>query len=146
MRYFSFRRRAAPSVVVVAPSSCYSVINNINNNIDVKRYHLIDYCKSRSISKAIDATISDDDDDDDNGTVQAGRQAARYLCYSSPSTPPHCSAIDDGLLLFPHWYLSHITHSVSPVHQATRNSDEQTAACWAAGGHSSFDVTYSTQQ
>lgn len=87
MRYFSFRRRAAPSVVVVvvAPSSCYSVINNINNNIDVKRYHLIDYCKSRSISKAIDATISDDDDD--NGTVQAGSSISLLLL------PLHAAAL-----------------------------------------------------
>lgn len=93
MRYFSFRRRAAPSVVVVvvAPSSCYSVINNINNNIDVKRYHLIDYCKSRSISKAIDATISDDDDDDDNGTVQAGRQAGSSI--SLLLLPLHAAAL-----------------------------------------------------
>lgn len=55
-RYESvIRKRFEDGFFRVAPSSCYSVINNINNNIDVKRYHLIDYCKSRSISKAIDS-------------------------------------------------------------------------------------------
>lgn len=66
----------------VAPSSCYSVINNINNNIDVKRYHLIDYCKSRSISKAIQV-------DDDCQQRQPDISPARY------------HRLVDGLLLFP---------------------------------------------